>query len=134
MEMNESFRQLQAYEGLVLGETKLPMFSSDSVIGHRVTTREDSFTAESSRLGSPCDSCGQEQLRELSLWAADLQDQSEQRPSGIRPDGAGGGPCQSVPQSFVVDFFQSFLHGEFGVFNMMDLGGCILDLGGCIQR
>lgn len=46
VEMNESFRQLQAYEGLVLGETKLPMFSSDSVIGHRVTTREDSFTAE----------------------------------------------------------------------------------------
>ena len=46
VEMNESFRQLQAYEGLVLGETKPPMFSSDSVIGHRVTTREDSFTAE----------------------------------------------------------------------------------------
>lgn len=46
VEMNESFRQLQAYEGLVLGETKLPMFSSDSVIGHRVTTREDSFSAE----------------------------------------------------------------------------------------
>lgn len=35
----------------------------------------------------------QEQLRELSLWAADLQDQSEQRPSGIRPDGAGERPA-----------------------------------------
>lgn len=96
--------------------------------------RIPSQPSRSSRLGSPCDSCGQEQLRELSLWAADLQDQSGQRPSGIRPDGAGGGPCQSVPQTFVVDFFQSFLHGEFGVFNMMDLGSCILDLGGCIQR
>lgn len=35
----------------------------------------------------------QEQLRDLSLWAADLQDQSEERPSRIRPDGAGERPA-----------------------------------------
>lgn len=55
MELDKSLRQLQAYEGLVLGETKLPMFSSDSVIGHRVP---DSFTAEPVPGIAGCDSPG----------------------------------------------------------------------------